>query len=633
MIDLAQTRSIALEDAPSKPYTAPAKQIWGWGIGRIAEFLLIVMTGHAFTLYTVGFGLSAAAVSWCMMLPRLVDGILDPIIGHWSDELRTPWGRRRPLMIAGAILGAPFVASLWWASPNWSSIAQTIFLGVGVMCLYLCYGVFTMSWNAVGYELSDDYHERSRVQAVQGFFLASMGLINSWIYWLALRPAFGGAVWGLRWIGGAAAVVILVSAIISVWMTKERFTHTNRKHVPLLPAIKATIRNRPFMILLLMKIGEILGGRLVGAITFYLSLYYVCRGDLELSTKIAGIGATLGTVWNFVMLPLVKPASKKIGKRGALILGSGIGFAVAIVAPFVTTPEHPYLAILPGLLVAPLLVITGTIAFAIMPDICDLDELESGQRREGLFTSVMAFFSKLEISMAIILSGYLVGWAGVDMKLNPRWDSVVVATTLAPVAFPAGETAVFAFKDGQSAMFSSFTIDAVNLKEIELMVSDESPTQGYRSLGRFQLSGDAAPLTFPTVTTKFLKLALLSRQDDSQPLEVRKVALAPNNLLAKDAGARLVAAQPPLPIQKRLFHTVMTMGIVFGGFTFAMALLFPLTEAKMKQVRVALDERHLAKAVAGEPTDEVAEQLVHEHPKEAETLAKEHAPRKGNENP
>jgi len=42
------------------------------------------------------------------------------------------------------------------------------------------------------------------------------------------------------------------------------------------------------------------------------------------------------------MLPLVKPASKKIGKRGALILGSGIGFATAILAPFITTPEHPY---------------------------------------------------------------------------------------------------------------------------------------------------------------------------------------------------------------------------------------------------------------------------------------------------
>jgi GPH family glycoside/pentoside/hexuronide:cation symporter len=618
----------AVKEAEPRAYTAPTSQIWGWGVGRIAEFLLIALTGHAFTLYTVGFGLSAVAVSWCMMLPRVVDGILDPIIGHWSDDLRTRWGRRKPLMIGGAFLGAPFLASLWWASPNWSAQAQTIFLGLGIMCLYLCYGAYTMSWNAVGYELSDDYHERSKVQAVQGFFLASMVLVNSWIYWLALRPVFGGAMWGLRWIGGAAAVLVLISAVISVCMTKERFTHTNRKHVPLIPAIKATIRNRPFVTLLLMKIGEILGGRLVGGMSFYLGLYYVCRGDLELSTKIAGIGATLGTVWNFAMLPLVKPASKKIGKRGALIMGSGIAFAVAVLAPFVTTPEHPYWGILPGLIVAPLLVLTGTIAFAIMPDICDVDELATGQRREGLFTSVMAFFSKLEISMAIILGGYLVGWAGVDMKINPRWESVAHATTSnALVAFPAGETAVFAFKDRQPATFESFAIDAVNLKEIELMVSEESPTSGYHSLGHFQLSGEAAQFSFPAVTSKYLKVALLSRQDDSKPLEVRRIAIAPNNLLAKDAGCTLVAAQPPMKIQKGIFHTVMTMGIVFGGLTFIMALLFPLTEEQMKEVRLKLDELHLAKALAGEPTDEVAEEFVHEHPDQAAKFVKEHPPK------
>lgn len=621
----------------SKAFTAPNSQIWGWGIGRIAEFLLIAMTGHAFTLFTVGFGLSTVAVSWCMMLPRLVDGILDPIIGHWSDDLHTRWGRRKPLIIAGAFLGAPFLAALWWASPSWSSMAQTVFLGICVMGLYLCYGAYTMAWNAIGYELSDDYHERSRVQAVQGFFLAAMGLLNGWIYWLALRPVFGGAAWGMRWIGGTAAVAVLISAVICVRMTKERFTRTNRNHVPLLPAIKATIKNKPFVILLLMKIGEILGGRLTGQISFFLSLYYVCRGDLELSTKIGAIGATLGTVWNFVMLPLVKPASKKIGKRGALILGAGLGFGVALLAPFVTTPEHPYWAIIPGLLVAPLLVITGTIAFAIMPDICDLDELATGQRREGLFSSVMAFFSKLEISMAIILAGYLVGWCQIDVKINQRWESVASGTAShGAVQFPVGETAVFAFKEGQPAAVDFFAIEAVNLKELELMVSDESPSTGFRSLGRFALPANAGEFTagilastkgkdegmpvrdsesktlqsqtawpkamagrqfsFPALTAKYLKVELISPRDEAKPVEIRQIRLGPQNALAKEAGGKLVAAQPPMKIQKGLFHLVMGLAIAFGGFTFLMAILFPLTEERMRDVRLQLDEMHARSA-------------------------------------
>jgi hypothetical protein len=228
--------------------------------------------------------------------------------------------------------------------------------------------------------------------------------------------------------------------------------------------------------------------------------------------------------------------------------------------------------------------------------------------------------------MAIILAGYLVGWSDIDVKINHRWESVAYDTTNAPVAFPAGETAVFAFKDLQPATVQSFAIEAANLKEVELMASDESPTRGYRSLGRFQLSGDAAEFSFPAATSKYLKVGLASRWDESKPVEVRRIRVGPDNVLARDAGCKLLAAQPPMKIQKRLFHIVMSMGIAFGGLTFLMAILFPLTEEKMKEVRLKLDERHLAKAAAGEPTDEVAEEFVQEHPKEAETFLKEHPP-------
>jgi len=186
-----------------KPYTAPARQIWGWGIGRVAEFGLVAMFGQAINIFTVGFGLSPVIVSWCVMLPRLVDGIVDPVMGHWSDELRTPWGRRRPFMLVGALVGAVFLSLLWWASPNWNQTAQFLYLGVVGMGLYICYGAYAMAWNAIGYELSDDYHERSRIQAVGGFFTASMGLLFTWVYWLALRPQLA------AWSGGCDGLEVV----------------------------------------------------------------------------------------------------------------------------------------------------------------------------------------------------------------------------------------------------------------------------------------------------------------------------------------------------------------------------------------------------------------------------------------
>lgn len=403
--------------APPTPYTAPRKEVWAWGAGRVAEAGLIMTFGQAMNIFTVGFGLNPVIVSWCMMLPRLVDGILDPIIGHWSDDFRSRWGRRKPFLVVGAILGALLLAALWWANPAWPEWAQFLYLGVGGTLLYLCYGTYAMAWTAVGYELSDDYHERSKIAAVGGFFLAIMAFAMGWMYWLALRPVFGGEIWGMRWIGAGMALLIVVTAFICAYFTKERFSHANRTHVPLGPAIRTTLKNRPFVILLIIKLFEILGGRVTGGIMFYVGVYYVCSGDKELATKIAGIGATVGTIWNFALLPLIKPISKWIGKKGALVAGSGVGLFSAVLTPFVLNPEHPYWMLIPTLIVSPLLVISGTISNAILPDICDLDELESGQRREGLFTSVTGFMAKMEISLSIILVGYIVSWAGVDTKI------------------------------------------------------------------------------------------------------------------------------------------------------------------------------------------------------------------------
>ncbi len=605
-----------------KVYTAPPRQIWGWGVGRIAEFSLVGMFGLAMNVFTVGFGLSPVIVSWCMMLPRFIDGIIDPMIGHWSDNTHTRWGRRKPFLLGGAIVGAFLLAGVWWADPAWSATAQFFFLGITGTFLYTCYGMYTMAWTAIGYELSDDYHERSKVQAVQGFFLAVMVLLYGWIYWLALRPFFGGVIWGMRWISAVAAIAVIVSALICFFATKERFTHANRNHVALLPAIKVTMRNRPFVILILMKIGEILGGRLVGQITFFLGVYYTCRGDLDLSTRIAAIGATLGSVWNFAMLPLVKPASKWLGKRGALILGASLGFGCAIVNPFITTPEHPYWSIIPGLVVAPLLVLTGTITSAILPDICDMDEVKTGQRREGLFTSVMAVIAKLEISLAIILSGYIISWLNVDVKINQRWESVSVAKTTAPAAgFEVGEIAVFGFKNNSSTTFDRIQISGDNLKQITLFAGDMSPTEGFRLIGVFDCGNQDNEFDFPPITARYLKIALNSAIDEDRPLTLRHIGLGPRHLLD---NARVVATQPPMTIQKHLFWLVMSLYIVFSAFTLLMAILFPLTEEKMKAIREELDERHLAQSLAGAPTDDAAEEYVETHPAEAEEIVKEH---------
>jgi GPH family glycoside/pentoside/hexuronide:cation symporter len=409
----------------TRVYTASNREIYAWAFGALASHCLIQTFGQAGGIFTIGFGISPIIIGWAMMMPRFVDAIVDPYLGHLSDETHTRWGRRKPYLVVGAFLGAILLAAMWWANPNWSQTAQLAFLGVIGTLVYISYGLYTMAWTAVGYELTDDYHERSRVMMWGSVALAFVSFGASWCFRAALSPIFGNPMVGMRWISAGVGVVVIASAVTSAKFCRERFTHANREHVPLLPSVTTALKNKPFVILLLLKLSDTLGGRLAGAMAGYLGLYMMCGGDKVLSTTLTGIGGTIGTVCTFAILPFMKPLSIKIGKRAAQILGSAIGLAGALASPFILTSGHPYLSLVPILILTPLQSIAFTLGNAIVPDICDMDELATGQRREGLFTSVMAFTAKMEISLCTLASGYLVTFSGVDVKLAQQPSHVL----------------------------------------------------------------------------------------------------------------------------------------------------------------------------------------------------------------
>jgi GPH family glycoside/pentoside/hexuronide:cation symporter len=238
---------------------------------------------------------------------------------------------------------------------------------------------------------------------------------------------FGNEVNGIRWIAGGVGVIAISTAIVATVVCRERFTHANPKkqHVPILPAIKTTLRNRPFLSIVLMKLCQTLGERAAGGLLFFVGIYYVCQGNKSLATQITGIGGVVGTVWGFAMVPLIKPISRWLGKKGGLILGASASFAAALITPFAYSPDHPYWMLFPALMVVTLIAVSNTIANAIMPDICDVDELETGHRREGLFTAVLGFMAKIEISLCALLVGYLVVWSGLNTTIAVQPEIVL----------------------------------------------------------------------------------------------------------------------------------------------------------------------------------------------------------------
>mgnify|MGYP001583359955 FL=1 len=416
----------------NQSYTASNRSIHAWAIGGISNYWMsAVIYSFLSMVFILSYKMDPWRVGIAMMLPRLLDIVIDPVLGRLSDVLNSPWGRRRPFMFLTAILGAVLVVAVWWMPMSWAADWRGFtYLTIITTILYANLGAYQMAHGALGYELSDDYDQRSRVQALTAFYFSVGSLGGGYVYWLAQQPFFGegatGEVNGFRMLSFAMAACVLVFGLIPVFACRERFQDINRQHVNVWTALKATLSHRPFIVILVIRFINVLGTSLYGNLTAYVIIFGVCYGDKELYNQVMGgwmgiAGFVLG--WGMVLT--AAPITRWLGKRRGLIICYGLTAVAAILAPFIQVPGSIYVVFGAALLFMPATIIMNNLMASVMPDICDLDELAYGERREGLFTAVMSFMTKLESSLCILIGGGLLTLSGFDQNLATQSPEVI----------------------------------------------------------------------------------------------------------------------------------------------------------------------------------------------------------------
>ncbi len=274
-----------------------------------------------------------------------------------------------------------------------------------------------MNHQALGYELSDDYHVRTKVFAVRGFYFAWAATAGSYFYWIVGLKWFNSEVQGIRMESIVIAIVTVAVVIFVAATSRERFQQVNRKRVDILQAIKATFQVKAFVVLIVVRIIATLGATLAGGFNFYIAAYSVCQGDKHLAASLSIPNGWVGLAMATVFIFIAAKWSRLIGKRHGLIMGYGVTFISACALPLMAQPGHYYLLMTHMILFGPLLSgLFGIFQVAVMPDICDIDEVQTGERREGLFAAVGSFINKLENSLCVLLNGYIVAWSGFDAK-------------------------------------------------------------------------------------------------------------------------------------------------------------------------------------------------------------------------
>jgi len=447
----------ARTDEPPRAKAAPPPRLnfrtkFLYGFGSIAYGVLTQILTLLLFFYNQVVGLSAQAVSAALAISLVIDAVWDPVIGHVSDNLRSPWGRRHPFMYASAIPIAASVVFLMHPPSAFDAAQKFLWLLVFVVVARLLISLYEMPSSALAPELAPDYHDRTVVLSyrwvlgVSGTALAA-SLGNFWFF----RPTaaypqgqLNPAAWGpMAW---ASAVIALVSIVVSAAGTHHYIRRLHRppaRKVSLahsLRDIAATLKNRNLGVALTAWLIAGLSFGLYGGLALYFYTFF-----WALKASQIGVLALVNLVASLVGAFIATGLSRAFGKKHACI-AMFFGCVVAIQAPILLRllgvfPGNGSALLMPILIVAHLLSGSLTnggfiLSSSMVADITEDAQVKTGRRAEGLLMATNTFITKATTGVSALLPGLLLAYVGFPAHARPGLIDMGIIRHMAWVYLP-----------------------------------------------------------------------------------------------------------------------------------------------------------------------------------------------------
>ena len=439
---------------PQDPFVAPQEisdgdgdqipfvQKAAYSCGMLVNNLQAAALPAMMIVLNLGLGLDPRAVGIIGFLPRIFDAVSDPLMGYISDNTRSRWGRRRPFIFAGAVVAGLVFAAMWQFPEGKSNDFYFYFFLVGLITYFLTYTVYATPFVAFGYEMTPDYHERTRLHAFANATgqLAWIGAPWIWAIMASYENKIDGAsVLGL-WFGGAIIVMGLIPAVFC----RERMADlkpvepsaggvagVGKNLTEFFANIVTSLKCKPFVKLCTATFLVFNGYQLGISFALYVMIYYVFGGNDQAAGDLNGWWGSLTAICTIAVIPLTAFISEKIGKQKTFMVTislSMIGYAIKWVG---YSPSYPYLLLVSCSFVAFGTGSLFTLMGSMISDVCDYDELQSNQRREGMFGAIYWWMVKVGMALAGLMGGYLLVGSGFITPAPDATEPVVqTASTL-----------------------------------------------------------------------------------------------------------------------------------------------------------------------------------------------------------
>lgn len=413
--------------------TARARLLYSSGV---VSYALKDAAFGAFILfyYKQVLGLSGTLTGLAIAISVLWDAISDPLVGAWSDNLRSRWGRRHPLMVASVLpMAVAFIAL--FAPPEGAMQSQTVlfvWLLGSVIALRTALTLFMIPYLALGAEITTDYHERTRLASTRtnlGWFVGVAAAAIALMFLFADNQGEDGrfVVENYHRYGWLNAAGVLLFSTICIWGTWHYIPAlvkaTAARNGHLFRDILSTFRNRNFRYVIILETAVGGMGGITGALLMVSFTYFWELNTFQISVLFGGppiiavIFATLSSRYLNERLEKqqILQLSCAVGALNFLWLtplklwgwlpgDAGIVFALVFAnyAMWVTTS------------------ILRTVAIhALLADIADEHELDTGQRQEGVMFAAVFFAAKFITGFGYLVAGPFLDLIGLEAGATP----------------------------------------------------------------------------------------------------------------------------------------------------------------------------------------------------------------------
>ncbi|GAB4483136.1 MAG: MFS transporter [Anaerolineae bacterium] len=341
-----------------------------------------------------------------ILISKIYDSITDPFEGLLADRTRTRLGRRRPYLLAGILLVFLSFFMLFYPVTFSREAARFAFVVTAYLFYSTVVSIVTLNYNALQSELTLDYDERTRLSSFRIFFSTVSSLVCA-----VLPPEIVGMFPDVR--TGYIVMALAFGAffalpfIATVIATRERpeFQKPPRPF-DWREAFIEPFRMRAFLYVLGMYLFAFVAiDAVLNTVVFYMK-NYLGRGDD------ANIVLGVLLIAQVISLPFYTWLSRRTSKRVGYITGAVLWMAVMLLSLLVAPGQPAWVIFVLGALIG---VGTGGVVvmvYAIFPDIPDVDELRSGERREGIYSALFTFMRKLASALAVFAVLQVIGLAG-----------------------------------------------------------------------------------------------------------------------------------------------------------------------------------------------------------------------------